>query len=81
MKKLVNLRLILYVLPTPLISKLPLELIKNKSDSITFQIQTRATRFMLWHKKSKEEETGRGQCNWDKKQTDSGSRKTSSGAR
>ena len=39
-----------YVLPPPLISKISLELVK-KSDSITFQVQTRATWFMLWHKK------------------------------
>ena len=52
MKMVVNLRLILYVLPTPLISKIPLELMKNKSDIITFQIPARVTWFMLWYKKS-----------------------------
>lgn len=36
--------------------------------------------YVVAQKKSKEEEIGRGQCNWDKKQTGSGSRKASSGA-
>ena len=47
-----------YVLPTPLISKISLELVKKKSDSITFQVQTRATWFMLWHQKVE------GRRNW-----------------
>ena len=46
-----------YVLPPPLISKISLELVK-KSDSITFQVQTRATWFMLWLKKVQ------GRRNW-----------------
>ena len=48
-----------YVLSTPLISKMSLELVK-KSDSVTFQVQTRATWFMtmLWHKKVQ------GRRNW-----------------
>ena len=46
-----------YVLPPPLISKISLELVK-KSDSITFQVQTRVTWFMLWHKKVQ------GRRNW-----------------
>ena len=47
-----------YVLPTSLISKISLELVKKKSDSITFQVQTRATWFMLWRQKVQ------GRRNW-----------------
>ena len=66
---IVNLRLILYVLPTPLISKIPLELIKTSQTVYLFRFRPEQHGLCCGTKKSKEEEIGRVQCNWDKKRS------------
>ena len=55
----VNLRLILYVLPTPLISKIPLELIKKQVRQYNFSDSDQSNMvYVVAQKTSKKEEIG-----------------------